>query len=51
MQFNSYEFIFYFLLLTLVLYLFANKVNPVFGKIIIRELPEGSTTQPVFSEM
>ncbi len=35
MQFNSYDFIFYFMPLTVLLYFFGNKVNPVVGKAVI----------------
>ena len=35
MQFNSYEFILYFLPITLLFYFIGNKINPVIGKLII----------------
>lgn len=35
MQFNSYEFILYFLPITVLLYFVANKINPIIGKIVI----------------
>lgn len=35
MQFNSYEFILYFLPITVMLYFFANKIKPVIGKLVI----------------
>lgn len=35
MQFNSYEFILYFLPITVLLYFGANKINPIIGKIVI----------------
>lgn len=35
MQFNSYEFILYFLPITVLFYFLANKVKPVFGKLVI----------------
>lgn len=35
MQFNSYEFILYFLPITVLLYFLANKIKPVFGKMVI----------------
>ena len=35
MQFNSYEFILYFLPITVLLYFLANRINPVLGKIVI----------------
>lgn len=35
MQFNSYEFILYFLPITVLLYFLANKIKPVIGKLVI----------------
>ncbi len=35
MQFNSYEFILFFLPVTVLLYFLANKIKPVFGKLTI----------------
>ena len=35
MQFNSYGFILFFLPVTVLLYFFANKIKPVFGKLVI----------------
>lgn len=35
MQFNSYEFILFFLPVTVLLYFLANKIKPVFGKLAI----------------
>ena len=35
MQFNSYEFILYFLPITVLLYFLANRIKPVFGKLVI----------------
>ena len=35
MQFNSYEFILYFLPITVTLYFVANKIKPVIGKLVI----------------
>ena len=35
MQFNSYEFILYFLPITVLLYFLANRIKPVLGKIVI----------------
>ncbi len=35
MQFNSYEFIFYFLPITVLLYFLANKIKPVAGTFVI----------------
>ena len=35
MQFNSYEFIFFFLPITVLLYFLANRIKPVAGKLII----------------
>ena len=35
MQFNSYEFILYFLPVVVLLYFLANKIRPVFGKLVL----------------
>lgn len=35
MQFNSYDFIFYFLPLTVLVYFLANKIKPLLGKIVL----------------
>ncbi len=35
MQFNSYEYIFFFLPILVFLYFLANKVRPVLGKIVL----------------
>ena len=35
MQFNSYEFILYFLPLTLLAYFLVNRIKPVWGKLIL----------------
>jgi len=35
MQFNSYEFILYFLPITVLIYFLANKIKPVIGKLVI----------------
>ena len=35
MQFNSYGFILFFLPVTVLLYFFANKIKPIFGKLVI----------------
>lgn len=35
MQFNSYEFILYFLPITVLLYFQANKISPIIGKLVI----------------
>ena len=35
MQFNSYEFILFFLPITVLIYYLANKTNIVFGKLVI----------------
>lgn len=35
MQFNSYEFILYFLPITVLLYYLANKIRPLLGKVVI----------------
>lgn len=35
MQFNSYEFILYFLPIAVLLYFLANKINPIIGKMVI----------------
>ena len=35
MQFNSYEFILFFLPLTLLLYFLANKIKPILGKAVL----------------
>ena len=35
MQFNSYEFILYFLPVVVLLYFLVNKIRPVFGKLVL----------------
>ncbi len=35
MQFNSYEFIFFFLPITVLLYFLANRIKPIVGKLVI----------------